>query len=145
MVRFPLQIKTILALLFIVLIVLSNQLFVPHMAVIGLIFLDGNVAFSLTAMLFLLVVVAIPGVVRRQGYSFYILSFLLGAISLNSFLNIMSAIFLREDVAGFIIRVFGNSEYLPGFLINQALLFGLGVITLKMLFNKKNWFKGLLG
>lgn len=141
--KFPLQIKIILFLLFIILLVLSNQLIVPHLSVLGVIFMEGALAQVITLLALLIIAVSLPFVVKKQKYSFYSLTILLSIIVLNSFSNVMSSIFLREEVSAFITRAFGSSEYITGYLINQLLLLGLSLITLKLLFNKKKWFRNL--
>ncbi|MFW5991159.1 MAG: hypothetical protein ACOCQX_02930 [Candidatus Nanoarchaeia archaeon] len=129
--------KILLGLLFIILIILSNQLIVPHFSLLGLLYFKGIVALILTLFFFALILTAICMIFKKTRYNYYILLATLGALSINSFLNLLAYIFLHEDILNFVIRVFQDSELATGFAINQALLLIIGVFAINIIINKK--------
>ncbi|MGM5481873.1 MAG: hypothetical protein ACQESF_00275 [Nanobdellota archaeon] len=131
------EIKFIIASLFIIIIILANQLFVPHTVLFGLIFIKGKIAFIITLAFVLALGAAIPLIMKKYKTFYWLFYAIIIFLVINSFLNILAAIFIKEDIVGFIYSVFERQGYFKGFLINQILLLCMGLFSLKKIYRLK--------
>ncbi|MFW6013881.1 MAG: hypothetical protein ACOCQG_01790 [Candidatus Nanoarchaeia archaeon] len=124
--------KILLGLLFISMLVFANHMVVPHFVLLGVNFLENSAALLMIT-LFIVIIVASKFIITKKTKNIsYPLMVIYAAITINSLANIVSSYFLKEDVSGFIERVYESPEFFTGFVINQIilLLISFGIIFL---------------
>lgn len=129
--------KVLLGLLFISILIFANHLIVPHFVLLGINFFENSAALIITA-LFIAFIVASKFIITKKTKKVYLLLMIVYVfITINSLINLFSSYLLKEDVAGFIERVYESPEFFTGFVINQSLLLLISAGVLVVLFRLK--------
>ncbi len=132
--------KVLMVLFFVSLVVLINQLVVPHFVFMGVIFFDGALAFLINVFLIALILVLIFVFSKRGKKSLVLLIVPYVFMFFNSFINLLSSYFFNEDFLAFINKVFGAEAMFMGFVANQSILLLISafILTLVVIL-KRSW------
>ena len=128
--------KVLLGLLFISMLIFANHMVVPHFVLLGINFLEST-AILLMITLFIIFIITSKFIITKKTKKISLLLIIVySLIAINSLANLASSYFLKEDVSGFIARVYESPEFFTGFIINQALLllisFGVIFVLLRL-------------
>ena len=116
----PNILRTILLLVFVDLALLMNYIRKPHFILTGLFFFDSVFA-TVIALLLMFLCILIGIQLYRLKKSVYKLSLFYTRILLwNSIITLAFAVFIYDDMAGFLLRIFGANVFF-GFILQQLM------------------------